>query len=457
MNIMSDAFENKSSMDEVLAQLNHIQENEELEFVWSRCEECISTIYAPKVNDGNDRPCEEADFEHYKPVAENTFQTLKNVLLKLTAVSSSKKVRKSFVLSLLVLCGEHCYGGLWTTSKTVILSNEILELLCCLCGYRSAGHLLIGESVNDTTDLAPMFKPALLALRPKLLKETWKSYPSAVACYKWLLLQMKSPHLSDHLNIILPTALIILDDYVPENRICGIECIHHIVDNVSRASLGWYGQGDVIYKALEPILYVREVAQVRPLIRCMATVLDKVEGGYHNEDKKIQWSRFDDTLFIILQTMELEQRCDLRLAYIESLPLLLESMGLNLVRWSKRLLRVIQEYLEVAAYSDMNTAKYALLALQVYFRKCESRIAHHFNILISMLLRMLYDITSNSNQIVNRNESDAVHKDVLHLVEDCLTVVIKNAPEQSNLIRTDIKTRARFNENFSSVIDRVFA
>jgi hypothetical protein len=58
--------------------------------------------------------------------------------------------------------------------------------------------------------------------------------------------------------------------------------------------------------------------------------------------------------------MEMEERVALRLAYITSLPSLLEVAGLRMCRWSKRLLRVCGHYLEVAGYSEQGEAQHAL-------------------------------------------------------------------------------------------------
>jgi hypothetical protein len=56
----------------------------------------------------------------------------------------------------------------------------------------------------------------------------------------------------------------------------------------TRTELGWNGHGDVIYKALEPLLYQREAAMVQPLVSCLITVLGKVEGGYIKNESNYQ-------------------------------------------------------------------------------------------------------------------------------------------------------------------------
>lgn len=77
-----------------------------------------------------------------------------------------------------------------------------------------------------------LFKDILINLRPRLLTTTWKHYPASVACYKWIIKFVEQPHLSPFLHLVLPTALILVDDFVTDNRLIGISCLHHVIDNV---------------------------------------------------------------------------------------------------------------------------------------------------------------------------------------------------------------------------------
>lgn len=47
-------------------------------------------------------------------------------------------------------------------------------------------------------------------------------------------LTFQLPALADHLTEVLPTALILADDYETENIKMGLECLHHIIENVVR-------------------------------------------------------------------------------------------------------------------------------------------------------------------------------------------------------------------------------
>jgi hypothetical protein len=74
----------------------------------------------------------------------------------------------------------------------------------------------------------------------------------------------------------------------------------------------------------------------------------------------LQWSRYDDILEKLLQTMELEDRLTLRLVYITSLPPLFDAARLRMCCWSKRLMRVCGHYLEAARYSQGKEAYHTL-------------------------------------------------------------------------------------------------
>jgi hypothetical protein len=71
-----------------------------------------------------------------------------------------------------------------------------------------------------------------------------------------------------------------------------------------------------------------------------------------------------------------------------------------------------------------------------------------------MLLRLLCDITYKEE--TTGRELDAEEQHILNLIEDCLVLVVKIAPEQSKMLCLDLKNRARFNRIFETVIDKVF-
>lgn len=83
-------------------------------------------------------------------------------------------------------------------------------------------------------NIPPLLKPVLLALRPKLLKETWKEYPAAVESFAWVLGHLKRSYIADNVQHILPTALLLVDDFVNENRVLGIKCLDRVINDMVR-------------------------------------------------------------------------------------------------------------------------------------------------------------------------------------------------------------------------------
>lgn len=63
-------------------------------------------------------------------------------------------------------------------------------------------------------------------------RESWKNNPAVKHVFSWTLQQVTQPWLSQHLEKILPPSLLISDDYQTENKVLGVQCLHHIVINV---------------------------------------------------------------------------------------------------------------------------------------------------------------------------------------------------------------------------------
>lgn len=165
------------------------------EQVWETVEDAILGAFVPQMTVGNERPCEESDFKQYllnigsklKAIALIFQQIVQN--LGCDEFHSNKQISKNHAVHLLILCGEHSIDDKWTTKETIKYSEELLSLLCKLWCCKSVSLMLIGDESRQ--EYFGLFSVALLSLRPKLEKNTWKTYPAAVSCYQWLLFQVK--------------------------------------------------------------------------------------------------------------------------------------------------------------------------------------------------------------------------------------------------------------------------
>jgi len=134
------------------------------------------------------------------------------------------------------------------------------------------------ESISQILANDEIFLSVIMFIRPKLLKDTWKMFPASVVCYRWILGSVEKPLLKNHISEILPTALIILDDYVENNQKLGLECINIIIEHCENSkSLRNFNYGEVIFQALEKMTLKVESFLIIPLYTCISDLLNNIE------------------------------------------------------------------------------------------------------------------------------------------------------------------------------------
>lgn len=144
--------------------------------------EFVQRSLAPQVTVGATRPCEEKDFREYRPTVEANLKVIGS-MLECVRPSLNRHLRlsdteKLLGVNLLFLIGENSEQNIWNTKECVMLSEVLLAHFCSLYNYSDVSRVFLED---DT------FVNLLCMLRPKLLKDTWKTYPAAVTCYKWIL------------------------------------------------------------------------------------------------------------------------------------------------------------------------------------------------------------------------------------------------------------------------------
>lgn len=149
----------------------------------------IHSIFLPALKAGTSQPYCSDDFKEYKKLAEQNFRKLNNAICKLHDKFSSPSappsdtgwsdVKTDLIVSVILVCSEHMYEELWTTNITCNSAQQLLNNLLIYLNKQSVRELLF-TSKNDLIHLL------LTALRPKLLKGTWKNCPAACISYKWI-------------------------------------------------------------------------------------------------------------------------------------------------------------------------------------------------------------------------------------------------------------------------------
>ncbi|KAF6205069.1 hypothetical protein GE061_019236 [Apolygus lucorum] len=290
--------------------------------------EALKQCLVPPCVHGNDRPITDSDFEDYKSVIDDQIALASKEFLSST---STIHLRDDVISTLVVVCGQHSTQSPWTTDVSVALCQEIFD------SFASGFY----EQNERTVFQEPKFmKKSLILLRPHLLSTTFKCNPAAVIAYSWILKKMQSPFLGECLSDLLPSALIISDDFEPQNIKIGFDCLHHIIENVALERLKYFGQDEVIVDALKKSLYQTDPEIVASQLPCYVALMRK----YLQHSTSLKANQFDDVIKTVLFNMYVENKYQIRRIYATNIPAMIEARGPGVIRHLSMLFKVLSEY-----------------------------------------------------------------------------------------------------------------
>ncbi|CAK9823377.1 TELO2-interacting protein 2 [Anthophora retusa] len=389
--------------------------------LWAAGIDIVQKTYVPERTVAANRPCEEKDFKEYRQIVDRNLRNIRSMLQHIfhsrdegnVQINLNAPAVKTFTINLLLLIGEHHEKNVWNTAESVSISKELTNEILKLHRSESISQLLIEQN----------FTTVLLTLRPKLLKNTWKTYPAAVASYKWILYQIEKPGLYNYICDVLPTALIIIDDFVPENVVIGLECLYQIIQH-SHLKKWWIetGYAKVILHALEGLTLQREAKYVILVYSCVTSLLATME-HWDSTLNVFAWTKRDDVLLTLLDNMEFEQNVELRRVYMLSLPQLLTNIGC--AKWCERLTRILAEYCE--HHTDVRTLKATLETAKTFLLMFHLRVAAHCVPLYSAFLKLHFDLA----------KTPVFDKEIMQNLEDCICLLYKLSPNIGCAVMND--------------------
>ncbi|XP_045132086.1 TELO2-interacting protein 2-like isoform X2 [Portunus trituberculatus] len=305
-----------------------------------------------------------ANFAGVASEAEVSLSIVLKLLNYVTVVKKkhSQQFSQGFVRNIVVSCFlvacEYCDQSYeWSSPEAADVSRKIMNKLCDLCGCGAVTDLLNSRRDSAETqnhddkhvlvkDGSQSFMKSILQRLSEMLnKSNWRMYPSLKMTYWWILRNTGKDDLGEHLKVLLPPALFIVDDWEDRNKVLGIQCLSHILENTAGSELRWYGRADVIYDALKPLLYSKESEILSSLYPTIIKVSEILEADPAKAGKLKHDSTLDFITHQLLQEMAYEQKLCLRSVYATALPLLVLALKLPAVRWSKELLDVCEDYL----------------------------------------------------------------------------------------------------------------
>lgn len=162
--------------------------------LWDHWINLIHKIYVPQQMIALTRPCDEKDYENYRNLVDKYFDDIQSLLTRILPYTNLEQIMttkssssiKTIGMHLILIIGEHSVKSVWNNPITITKAINLSLDICKLFNVSTLSQLFTTNS--------DIFDNILLMLRPKLLKDIWKTYPSAVLCYKWLIHQIEVIH-----------------------------------------------------------------------------------------------------------------------------------------------------------------------------------------------------------------------------------------------------------------------
>ncbi|XP_050442982.1 uncharacterized protein LOC126847048 [Adelges cooleyi] len=371
----------------------------------------IHSGYVPEVPfDENKWDVRDKKLSDHTKIAQSILNGLNDQLTFLINNKSYLTVSKHEPLlsSCLYLCGEHWQSDLmWSNAECRLLANLCLKQLCGLIKVTNI------EELFTSMDMSKVF---IGLYSSKLDKDDWKKYPAAVQCFMWMLKCLKMPHLNSLLYILMPLPLKMFDDYRDSNIIIALNAFEHIIENTPSAELSMSGHDKILMNSLESKIRGSEYQLVPPIIKCLLSLISKMQLKHVTGKNDLEWTKFDDVLYILIPRMELESKNEPIKEFASVLPFILKSVGFSSIRWSQRLIPLFADYI-MYKHSKLVTIQ----AIKVFILQTWPRKATHWKTLLTILVKALYD-EDNLNSLPPNDEN-------ITAIVDCIRTLVAAVPE----------------------------
>ncbi|KAJ8379260.1 hypothetical protein SKAU_G00000380 [Synaphobranchus kaupii] len=309
----------------------------------------------------------------------------------------------------------HMQDQPWTSDSSRTAASLLLTAVVQGGGFASSSQLLCGDTVDEHTGI---LADVLEILKPELTKENWKRNQATKHIFAWTLTQVGRPWLTEFLDRVFPSSLIISDDYRTENKVLGVHCLHHILLNVPAAHLRQYNRAQVLYHALFNHLYIAEAELIEVVLPCLLDLLSVLEKPPGSAGTPCKPNRYDEVLRLILTHMEMEHRLVLRRVYAKNVALFIDRMDIVTVRHLKRLERVVLGYLEVSDAPGEQARLTILDVLEKTIQQAWPRLECRMAVLVRALLRLLVDVSED-----RASAPPAVREELLSRATRCLLLL----------------------------------
>lgn len=324
-------------------------------------------------------------------------------------------------LSSVVILGIlHIENNPWSCTVSTRSASSLFSEIFRLCGVDNFTALFVTVMPASSRTI---FGVILEKLKYRLQKNIWKRNPGMVFVYQYCLQRVRHPFLENYLQVILPVALNLTDDYMIPNKIIGVQCLHHIISNVIPTLLQRNGYSEVIYDALHQQLYHHDPVLVPLLHHSIIDILALVEPLPWKPENVVKTSRYHSVFALILNNLQIENQILLRQAFSENVSLFIEALGPSVIKHMKRLIPVMTSYLEISNDPEEITRLNILEAMKATILVAWPRIENHLEEIFTSLLKLMLDVTDRYS-----TTHDVSTLKIINKSQECLVLVKRLCP-----------------------------
>lgn len=329
-----------------------------------------------------------------------------------------RKVADKLMLSCLQQIGNQN----WIVDSCKKIAMQVLDFLTLVCGSCNLADMLSGNH-SKSPENGSIFPTGRLCnvlenIKNFMTNHKLPDFPVATHVLVWSITKVRHPYLKEHISMVIPPLLLLVDDYRINNCVTGIQTLTHVIKNTNAAELRWYGRADIIYDAVHHRLHTNEPKVMQVLQPCLLKIIQVVEPNLKQKIGYSEMNKCDINFQIILTSMEYESKIIMRRAYCSNLALFINHMGIRIVKHFKRLLRVVYGYLEIGDGVTEESRIIMLDILKCIIHNAWARIAIHSNDMLKCLMKLIIDVSFSS-------EASLEVKDLMFMkVEECIVMLL---------------------------------
>ncbi|RVE44018.1 hypothetical protein evm_011316 [Chilo suppressalis] len=287
------------------------------------------------------------------------------------------------ISSLLILYHELGSDGVWQSEKAkhcCKVTKIQFETM-----YNISLEKLLTYENNNICNTQEVFDKIMELIHKQLTHNDFKKYPALIAVYHNIILNLKEYEVIHKPTSLLPLSLLLIDDFINENKIKGLQCCSSILSNLTQDNFHGGNYYEVIYGVLKKNITEKDLDVVTLVLDCLLNLFKIMPSG-------VKVTTMDNTFDLILGQLYTETNLYKKKSLFSFVNKLIPLHGVHCVK-RRMFLIVICDNLDIC--SNVSVAEILLrevvesLENWTRYNWCIWRLQSNFKILL-VLIKILY-------------------------------------------------------------------